>query len=243
MHPGSVSETILIEDAPVDLELRVGDPVPDLCFGVVIVVRGQEELPPPRFGRARGGISCRLTLALCNSGSTREQEPEIALEEYRRKPTFSRTPEPQGGDRSGKERTLIVQKHRASHLHYDFRLELDGVLKSWAVPKGPSINPRVALLPHENKEREQGRLNRGDRRQQGERRGSLAESQGSPGSPGSRRGGGPLPRRRKQVRESGASGFDQRNERARPSPPARRIVMILCCPSRSSSQYPCCSDC
>lgn len=75
-----------------------------------------------------------------------------ALQEYNRKRDFEATPEPSGGGHGRKaavdDRALqfCIQKHDASHLHYDFRLELDGTLKSWAVPKGPSLDPRDRRL-------------------------------------------------------------------------------------------------
>ncbi len=70
----------------------------------------------------------------------------MSLIRYKEKRDFKTTPEPGGGKSKGANLIFVIQKHAATRLHYDFRLEMEGVLKSWAVPKGPSTDPKTKRL-------------------------------------------------------------------------------------------------
>ena len=76
----------------------------------------------------------------------------MGLDEYKRKRRFNETPEPEGKLKKSGGDGFVIQKHRATRLHYDFRLEMEGVLRSWAIPKGPSLNPAEKRLAVETED-------------------------------------------------------------------------------------------
>lgn len=104
----------------------------------------------PAKKRAAGSTKAVKAPAAATAARGRAAPVPASLAEYASKRDFTRTAEPKGGRApASKKLRYVIQKHAASRLHFDLRLELDGVMKSWAVPKGPSLDPAVKRLAME----------------------------------------------------------------------------------------------
>src|ERR1700722_15217296 len=103
---------------------------------ISIASQSNSEPDASRICQSRGNLRSGLRITI----------PTMSLDEYKRKRRFEATPEPPPKVEKKSRHRFVVQCHRATRLHYDFRLELDGVLKSWAVPKGPSLDPNDKRL-------------------------------------------------------------------------------------------------
>jgi len=123
-----------------------------------MAARKKRPSPRPRASVAADSDRSRGTAAKTKRPRSREADAG-SLVEYHRKRDFRKTPEPadaKGRRRKAVDAIFVVQKHDATHLHYDVRLEIGGVLKSWAVPKGPSTNPGDKRLAVETEDHPMG---------------------------------------------------------------------------------------
>ena len=149
----------------------------------------------------------------------------MGLKEYNQKRDFRKTSEPEGNTKSGKSKLrFVVQKHAAKNLHYDFRLELEGVLKSWAVPKGPSLDTKVKRLamhvedhPYDYRNFEGGV--RRARRGGGRNPGAAGRQRNAAAGPRATEAARPRLHRRARVEERAAVAHGAGGARARGRPP------------------------
>ncbi|XBV15237.1 hypothetical protein BIKONL_002716 [Pseudomonas putida] len=144
-HPDALAQVQVLSEAEA---LEAGEPLSALRDTMVVQTLTAE-------ANKRGVSLDALVQALIGKSDVEGEDPSVpGLEKYNRMRDFNASPEPSGAEKSDKRSKraaahalqFCVQKHDATRLHYDFRLELDGTLKSWAIPKGPCLDPKVKRL-------------------------------------------------------------------------------------------------
>lgn len=144
-HPDALAQVQALSEAEA---LEAGEPLSALRDTMVVQTLTAE-------ANKRGVSLNGLVQALIRKSDVEDEDPSVpGLEKYNRMRDFNASPEPSGAEKSTKRSKrpaahalqFCVQKHDATRLHYDFRLELDGTFKSWAIPKGPCLDPKVKRL-------------------------------------------------------------------------------------------------